>query len=326
MSTHMSTQISTHAERDAMYPEPSSGDANELAALMSDRAKPLFDRTSRMAIPPGSAFKTLTALALLESATVQPQTPFSCRGYLHDPDRQRCELFVRQGIGHGNVTLPDALAVSCNVYFFHFAGLMGPRPLFDWAERFGFGRPTGVDLPGEASGTLPCPENIRQLEGHAWRTADTQAMAVGQSSLRVTPLQMVRMIAAVGNGGWLLTPRVERGQGAEGRGTRGEGRERVAVSQRALREVREGLKRVVADPKGPAHDTVYLESTAIAGKTGTAETGEDRASHAWFIGYAPADEPKVAFVVVLEHAGDAATTAGPVAKRLVRRMEELGIL
>jgi penicillin-binding protein 2 len=324
------------ASAPAFDPNLFAGDDEErLTALLSDPSKPLFDRVSQMAIPPGSAFKTLTAVALLESGAVRPQTPFSCQGYLHHPDRQRCEIYVRQQIGHGEVTLADALAVSCNVYFFHFAGRMGPRPLIDWAERFGFGRPTGIDLPSEAAGTIPCPESIRDLEGHAWRTTDTQSMAVGQSSLTVTPLQMLRMMAAVANDGWLVTPHVARGQGAEargqgrrgeGRGARDEPRQRVAVSQRTLQAVREGLLRVVADPNGTAHGTVYLESTAIAGKTGTAETGEDRLSHAWFVGYAPADEPKVAFVVVLEHAGSAATSAGPIVKRLVVRMEQLGIL
>ena len=83
---------------------------------------------------------------------------------------------------------------------------------------------------------------------------------------------------------------------------------------------------MVADTNGTAHATVYLESIAIAGKTGTAETGEDRPSHAWFVGYVPADEPKLAFVIVLEHAGEAATAAGPLAKRLVLRMDQLGML
>jgi penicillin-binding protein 2 len=318
------------------------GDDERLAALFSDSSKPLFDRVSRMAIPPGSSFKTLTAIALLETGTVGPQTPLACRGYLHQPDQQRCELFVRQGIGHGEVTLGDALAVSCNVYFFHFAGRMGPRPLADWAGRFGFGRPTGIDLPGEAGGLVPGPETPRgrrsssspaQDDGETnaettsvpvrWRTVDTQSMAVGQSSLMVTPLQMVRMMAAVANGGWLVTPHLKRG---EGRGTRDEGRRKVAVSPLTLQAVRDGLRRVVADPKGTAYATVSLESTAIAGKTGTAETGGDQASHAWFVGYAPADDPKVAFVVVLEHAGGGGTAAGPVAKRLVVRMEQLGIL
>jgi penicillin-binding protein 2 len=305
----------------------SRGDGDELTALLADRANPLFDRASRMAIPPGSSFKTLTAVALLESAAVEPQTPFSCRGYLHQPDRQRCELFVRQGIGHGEVTLADALAVSCNVYFFHFVGQMGPRPLVDWAGRFGFGQPTGVDLPGEAAGTLPCPENIRDLEKRAWRTTDTQSMAVGQGSLTATPLQMLRMMAAVANGGRLVTPHVaKQGSGVRGQRPGGGGPDLVSLSPRTLDAIREGLRRVVADPKGTAHGTVYLASTAIAGKTGTAETGADQASHAWFVGYAPADEPKVAFVVVLEHAGDAATAAGPVVKRLVLRLEQLGML
>ncbi len=303
------------------------GGSEELEALMSDRATPLFDRTSRMAIPPGSTFKTLTAIALLESATVGPETSFTCQGYLHQPDRQRCKLYVRQGIGHGEVTLLDALAQSCNVYFFHFAESMGPRPLIDWAGRFGFGRPTGVDLPAEAPGMLPCPENIRDLEHHTWRTTDTQSMSVGQGSLTATPLQMVRMMAAIANGGRLVTPHVAK-EGS-GFGVQGSGEERryaIALSAHTLEAVREGLRRVVADPKGTAHATVYIESLPIAGKTGTAETGGDQASHAWFAGYAPIDEPKLAFVVVLEHAGEAATAAGPVAKRLVLRMEQLGLL
>ncbi len=313
---------------------------DELAALLADKSNPLFDRVCRMAIPPGSTFKVLTAAALLESTATDPQEPFFCQGYLHEPDRQRCQIYVREGVGHGEVALADALAVSCNVYFFHFAGLMGPRPLVDWAERFGFGRPTGVDLPSEAAGTLPCPENIRQLEGHAWATADTQAMAIGQGSLTTTPLQVLRMIAAVANGGKLVTPHVA--QGEQGSGFRVQAPTEanvqilnpeprtlnpdIGLSSRTLRVIRDGLRRVVADPEGTAHGTVFIESLAVAGKTGTAETGEDRASHAWFAGYVPADEPKLAFVVVLEHAGDAAIAAGPAAKRLVLRMEQLGLL
>jgi penicillin-binding protein 2 len=174
---------------------------------------------------------------------------------------------------------------------------------------------------------LPCPENIRDLEGHTWRTTDTQSMSVGQSSLTVTPLQMVRMMAAVANGGWLVTPHVAKeGSGFRVHGSGKDAQASVTLSPHTLEKVREGLRRVVADPKGTAHATVYIESLPIAGKTGTAETGGDQASHAWFAGYAPADEPKVAFVVVLEHAGEAASIAAPVAKRLVLRMEQLGLL
>ena len=307
------------------------GSSEELAAVLADKTHPLFDRVCRMVIPPGSTFKVLAAAALLESAATGPEERFTCQGYLQQPDRQRCDIYIRQGVGHGEVALADALAVSCNTYFFHFAGRMGPRPLVDWATRFGFGRPTGIDLPGEATGTLPCPENIGQLEGHAWRTADTQSMAVGQGSLTATPLQILCMMAAVANGGRLVTPHVARGVGGSPPTQRCEIRAPPAqpipeLQGKTLRSIREGLRRVVADPKGTAHGTLYIESLAVAGKTGTAETGADRASHAWFAGYVPAEEPKLALVVVLEHAGEAALAAGPVAKRLVLRMEQLGML
>ena len=306
-------------------------DAGQLAALFADPSKPLFNRVCSMAIPPGSTFKVVTAAALLESGTVDPRQPFFCQGYLHQPDRQRCEIYVGQGIGHGDVTLADALAVSCNVYFFHFAGLMGPRPLVEWAERFGFGRPTGVDLPGEAAGTLPAFESSSAARNPFRSNAMNSVlqMAIGQGSLTATPLQVLCMTAAVANGGRLVTPhvasRVRACTHAVGAGER-EDRVRASTHPTTLQAIREGLRRVVADPKGTAHGTVYIESIAVAGKTGTAETGGDRPSHAWFAGYAPADEPKLAFVVVLEYAGDAATAAGPVAKRLVLRMEELGLL
>jgi cell division protein FtsI/penicillin-binding protein 2 len=93
-----------------------------------------------------------------------------------------------------------------------------------------------------------------------------------------------------------------------------------------LAELREALQRAVADPQGVAHASVCLESMAVAGKTGTAATGKGRAEHAWFVGYVPADQPRYVLVVALEHSGDAAATAGPVAKRLVVRMQELGLL
>ncbi|MEN6406898.1 MAG: penicillin-binding transpeptidase domain-containing protein [Thermoguttaceae bacterium] len=296
----------------------SGGCSEQVASVLADRSHPLLNRAVQMAIPPGSTFKIVTAVALLESPGFDPQKSFFCQGFLSRPDRQRCEIFVREGIGHGDVTLADALCTSCNVYFFHFADRLGPEPLTACAARFGFGRPTGVDLPGEASGTLPSPDNIAKLEGHAWRKSDTQSLAIGQGSLTVTPMQMACMMASVANGGDRVVPHVTD----EGRGARDGGRNDTG----SMRVLRDGLRRVVSDPRGTAHATVDLSSTAIAAKTGTAETGEGRPSHAWFVGYAPADDPKLVFVVVLENAGDAATAAGPIAKRLVVRMEQLGLL
>jgi penicillin-binding protein 2 len=294
-------------------------------ALLSDPASPLFHRAIQMALPPGSVFKTLTAVALLESGGLDPAAPFACRGYLKQPDRQRCAIFVQRGAGHGDVSLAEALAESCNVYFFHHAERMPPETLVDWARRFGFGQPTGVDLSAEVPGAAPSPETIRRLEGHDWRTSDTLAMSIGQGSLTATPLGVARMMAAVANGGLLVTPHVVRSRG-DAAASVPPPRPIPGLSYATLATVRTGLRRAVTDEKGTAHATLDLEQVSIAGKTGTAVTGEGRDDHAWFAGYLPADRPRYAVVVVIEHGGNAAMAACPLAKRLVLKMLETGVV
>ena len=286
----------------------------------NDPERPLFDRAVQMALPPGSVFKTLTAVAMLHSAGFDPRQSFECQGYLHTPDRQRCAIYRHWGMGHGPTTLTDALARSCNVYFMHWAEQLGPAPIVDWAERFGFGARTGIGLPGEAAGHLPTG---------ATKKIDATELAIGQGALTVTPLQVVRMMAAVANGGELVTPHVASAQGMAApyddalfdfgppRAIAGLDRARVAM-------VREGLRRVTTDPEGTGYEAFHALGVDVSGKTGTAETGSGAPEHAWFAGYAPANAPKLAFVVVLEHAGDASATAAPAAARLVEKLQSAG--
>ena len=302
-------------------------DSFRRAALLADEGHPLFHRAIQMALPPGSVFKTLTAVALLESAGLDPAATFYCRGYLKRPDQQRCAIYVRHGVGHGNVTLADALAQSCNVYFSHHAQSLPPEALVDWSRRFGFGQATGIDLPGEARGILPSPETIEKLQGHRWQTADTQAMAVGQGALTATPLQIARMMAAVANGGLLVMPHVVSHAGRTSGSVSGPAPQPIpGLTYSTLAAVRAGLSRTVADKQGTAHDALYLEQVAIAGKTGTAEISDDRPEHAWFAGYVPAEKPRYAIVIVLERAGNSSTAACPLTKRLVLKMIEAGML
>jgi penicillin-binding protein 2 len=302
-------------------------DSSRREGLLADPAHPLFHRAIQMALPPGSVFKTVTAVALLESAGLDPAATFYCRGYLKQPDRQRCAVYVRHGTGHGDVTLAEALAESCNVYFFHHAEKLSPQALVDWTRRLGFGQPTGVDLPDEACGRVPTPDMIGRLEGHGWHLADTQAMSVGQGSLTATPLQVARMMAAVANGGLLVAPHVARRVGPDRVASAGPPLQPVpGLTYATLATIRAGLLRTVADTEGTAHGSLYLEQISIAGKTGTAVIGAGLPEHAWFAGYVPADRPRYALVVVLERAGNAATAACPVAKRLVLRMLETGLL
>ncbi len=317
-----------------------AGADDSVRSLLTAPSHPLIDRAAAMAIPPGSVFKVVTAAALVESGAVEPHEPLFCQGYLHRPDRWRCALYRREGIGHGDVALADALAVSCNVYFFHHAAHLGPRALIDWAMRFGFGRPTGVDLPQESAGVLPTPLSIRDLEAHGWHTGDTMALAIGQGSLQATPLQVARMIAAVANGGMLVTPHLVGGLGLRelsgGRTTADLASEEdpirvprpqpmAGLTPSTLATIREGLRRVVADSDGTAHGAMWMESITVAGKTGTAETESGEGDHAWFAGYVPAEAPRVALVVALEHAGNAEQSAAPIARRLVTRLDELGL-
>ena len=319
--------------------DPSAFADSDSAAIeryLKDPSHPLFDRTVQMAIPPGSVFKTVTAVALMHQPGFDPGRPVDCQGYLNSPESRRCMIYRRFGVGHGPVTLTDALAQSCNVYFFHHADQLGLAPLVEWGRRFGFGERAGIDLPSEAAGHLASadpslPDRQRRQRDEA------ESLAIGQGALTATPLQIVRMMAAIANGGQIVTPhagaRLALATSTTDDPSSGDAlpdieflapRAIPGLDPKKLDIVREGLRKVVSDSKGTGHATVALDGLDIAGKTGTAETGDGSADHAWFAGYAPAESPRVAFVIVLEHAGDAAATAGPVAKRLVEQLRESG--
>ena len=302
-----------------------NGTPDERHAIEADPKFPLYPRLHKMTLPPGSVFKALTATAMLQGGKRQAHDPFDCQGYLDHPNKRRCLPFVHQGVGHGPVDMTLAMAQSCNVYFFNGAREIGGRRLLDSAAQFGFGQPTGVDLPIESAGNLPA------------MPCDFLGVAIGQAALTVTPLQIVRMMGAIANGGELLTPRLARRSGstvvseespAESASTlllAPQTRSIPGVSSQTLAAVRQGLEQVVAHPRGTGYKTVRMPEVAIAGKTGTAEArgGQD---HAWFAGYVPADHPRYALVVVLERGGSGGRMAGPLAKKLVQAMLKEGVI
>lgn len=297
--------------------------------VLADSRKPLFHRATEMALPPGSVFKVLSAIAFIESGGLDPGRPFHCRGYLDDPDRYRCLIYRNFGVSHGDLNLTDALARSCNVYFFDAARRIGATPLSEWGSRFGFGRPTGIDLPGERGGNLPVFAAPQGSDRRAARSnGDALQLAIGQARLTTTPMQIARLMAAVANGGRLVVPRMVDSAGpANVISSGGDHLSAAASAQRipelslsTLEAVRRGLVQVVADSHGTGYKTVRLPDVTIAGKTGTAEPGGGKPDHAWFAGYVPADRPKIAFVVVLENAGSGGHAAGPVARKLVQAL------
>jgi penicillin-binding protein 2 len=308
-------------------------DSQRWQSLVADPRRPFYPRVTALTAPPGSVFKVLTAVAALEEEVIQPDSEFHCRGYLNRPDQLRCMIFRQHGQSHGDVNVSDALCESCNVFFFEAARKLGDEPLRRWSERFGFGAPTGADIPGEASGRLPRgPVGGRRTRD----PGSTMQLAIGQSSLLVSPLQVARMMAAIANGGSLVAPRFAHApppstpgpaiqlssfESVEPLSTS----KKLELSARTIAVIRESLERVVEDPQGTGR-AAAVAGVRVAGKTGTAETGGGQPDHAWFAGYVPADRPRVAFVVMLEHAGSGGRTAGPVAREFVEALVSNGVV
>ena len=309
-------------------------------AAVGDPRKPFYPRATQMALPPGSVFKAATAVALLESGASEPQAAIHCQGYLDRPDQHRCLTYRHYGFGHGSVDLGDALCRSCNVYFFTGARRAGAEQLVAWATKLGMGQPTGIDLPSETGGHLPSPRRAGSISDRSprWYIGDTLGLAIGQSSLTVTPLQMARLMAAIANEGALVTPHLVSSSGPvsiESAASALDARPVFAhpeptpidgLNSETLAAIRAGLYRVVHDSQGTGYHSVRLSEVAIAGKTGTAEVGGGRPDHAWFVGYVPAENPRYAFAIVLEHGGSGGKVAGPVAREFVKSLLEVGLL
>ncbi len=287
----------------------------EWLALVRDPRAPLMNRALQSQYAPGSVFKVVVTAAGLQEGALTPADRTYCNGQFplgawtfHD---------WKEG-GHGHVDLRAALAHSCNVFFYQAGLKVGPALMARYARAFGLGAVAGVDLGGEKPGLVPWAEGLRGRRG--WQAGETVNMAIGQGRLLVTPLQVARMMAAVANGGVLWKPRlvhrVERADGslAYASPTRATGR--VDLSGVVLGFLRAALADAVAEGTGTA---ARLPGFPVAGKTGTAQSAVRDAKipdHAWFASYAPADDPQVVVVVLVERGGKGGQVAAPIARRI----------
>ncbi|QDT16893.1 peptidoglycan D,D-transpeptidase FtsI family protein [Alienimonas californiensis] len=296
-------------------------DPDRWADLRSDPRAPLLDRVTAAALPPGSVFKPVIVAAALEEGVVFGDGSIECRGYLDRPERHRCACFIQEEVGHGYVKPADALCRSCNVWCFDAADRLGPADVRHWANAFGFGVAPGTGLPGERAGSVLPVDDKKVSRDLLIETG------VGQGEVTATPLQVCRMTAAIANGGRLVIPQVALPVSPSPPGGApsvlappgGDG-EAVELSDRTWLALRSGMDRAVNDPLGTAYGHARSKRLRVAGKTGTAQVGGDRPSHAWFAGYGTlpgADRPAVAVCVMLEHGGSGGADAGPVARDLL---------
>jgi len=307
-----------------LFSPPRDGREREekLRALLNDPRKPLLNRAIAAQYPLGSVMKTLIAAVALEKGVVSTSDIFECPGYIVEGGQKfHCD----DSRAHGTVNLLQGIRRSCNVAFMQIGARVGVEELAPYARRI-FGRRTGVDLPGEAAGIFPDRAWRSQAYAHnpaarTWTKGNDYLLAIGQGQFCATVIQTVVLLAAVANGGSVVTPRLWLDGATPPLRSLG-------VSQANLAIVRQGLEEVVSVGRPGERGTAYSPfheqgpelAIRVAGKTSTAEHRKGAEPHAWFAGYAPADNPQVAFAVMLEEAGHGGAVAAPLAYRILREV------
>lgn len=306
---------------------------DEWQALSKDPRHPLLNRCIGAAYPPGSTYKPIVALAGLKEGAVTPETTFNCPGYLQFGDRKyRCW----RDAGHGSVDIERALIESCDVYFYQTGLRLGVDRIAHYANMFGLGEKSGIGLSGEHPGLIPSTTWKKKATGVPWQKGETISISIGQGFDLVTPLQLAVAYGAIGNGGKLWQPYVVRrieGHTAEDTDDiHGKLRSKIAVEQRYFDVVRKGLTGVVESDRGTGK-LIRDKAYQTAGKTGTAQVvrvadnvnrklverlaKEKHRDHAWFVGYAPADDPKIVVAAIVEHGAHGATAAAPLVQKVI---------
>ena len=301
-------------------------------SLIENPDRPLNNKAIQGEYPPASTYKTINAMAGLEEGIIDENDTIFCPGHYRFGKRSyRC---WRRG-GHGSVDLKKALAESCDVYFYQVGERLGIDRLAWYAKASGLGSRTGIELDHEGKGLVPTAGWKKKRYGIPWQPGETLSVAIGQGFNLATPLQMAVFTGAVANGGVRYRPtlvkRVVSGDGEEIRGNVPHVAGRLPVSAATLELVKQGLWEVVQGERGTAR-IARLKDTDISGKTGTAqvvnretiEESEEGATarkfldHAWFVAYAPSENPQLAIAVIIEHGEHGSSAAAPVARELVK--------
>ena len=305
----------------------------EWLALSRSPEHPLLNRCIGAAYPPGSTYKPVVALGALKEGAVTQDTNFSCPGYLQFADRKyRCW----RDRGHGSIDVEHALVQSCDVYFYQAGLRLGVDRIALYANMLGLGERSGIGLGGELPGLIPTSAWKKKATGVPWQKGETLSISIGQGFDLATPLQMANAYATIANGGKLWQPyAVGRIEGATAEDTddiKSKLRRKITVDNKYLDIVRRGLLGVVQDERGTGHaarDKRFL----VAGKTGTAQVvrvadGVNRKllerftkakdkDHAWFVGYAPANDPKIVVAAIVEHGSHGGSVAAPMVQKVI---------
>ncbi len=294
---------------------------------------PLNNRALRGQYPPGSTIKPFMALAGLNYNTRSPGRTISDPGYFNLPGSSHQYRDWKKG-GHGSVDMFKSIVISCDTYYYGLATEMGIDNIFNYLSRFGFGKKTGIDLEGETSGLLPSQEWKMKRYKEKWYAGDTVSVGIGQGYNLVTPMQLAHATATLANNGVAYLPHLVRevrsSRSNESRSIENKPELDLKINPAHLDLVRRAMV-AVNQPGGTAAQAAAGAPYRIAGKTGTAQVigmkqgekyiesqvQERHRDHAWFIAFAPADQPRIALAVLAENGGHGGSTAAPIARKVM---------
>ncbi|MCX5807340.1 MAG: penicillin-binding protein 2 [Proteobacteria bacterium] len=286
--------------------------------IITDKMHPLLNRVTQGKYPPGSTFKIVSAMKVLEEGLINEKTGFSCRGGFFFGNR----IFKcwKKG-GHGSVSIHRGIVESCDVFFYNVGLKLGVDRIHEMSEIIGLGKITGIDLPGEINGLVPSTAWKQKAYGQPWYEGETVSVSIGQGAVCLTPIQLVQLSAFVANEGVNFKPQiVNRIVSSEGKTIKTFEpvmNANAKFKKDVFRIVKEGMQGVVNEPSGTAYGS-RLQNINMSGKTGTAqsvgEKGKNLGDHAWFIAFAPAEEPTISISVLVEHGGHGSSVSAPIAK------------
>ena len=293
----------------------------------NNEAKPLVNKAIQNSYSPGSTFKMITAIAGLESGVIDVNTKINDTGVYHKYGiSMNCWYYTDYHRGHGYVNVSEAIEKSCNYFFYETGDRMGIDQLAKFAKYFGLGGRTGIELRGETSGVLANRENKEKMhpDDPNWNPGNTLNAAIGQGDNEFSPLQMARYISMLANGGHKIdvsiVKTVRNADGSEVSreeinqfvskklGLEEEAEEDITINQKNLDAVLAGMKSVTSDTGGTAYVRFKDFNISVGGKTGSAEAPGNKV-HAWFVGFAPFENPEIAIVVMVENGGHGNYTA-----------------
>jgi penicillin-binding protein 2 len=284
---------------------------DKVAGVLDDRSLPMFNRAISGAFHPGSVYKPIVAIAAIEEEKIDAKFIYHDTGFIQIGEYLFRNWYLTQyGGTEGDIGVVRAMARSTDTFFYKIGEYLGIDKIHEWSQTFGLGSKTGIDIPGEVAGLVPSAEWKMRVKGERWFLGNTYHVSIGQGDLAVTPLEMHAAIAAVASNGRLCRPTIAGEVGCRD----------LNVRQTSFELVRKGMEDA-CKPGGTGFTFFNFEKASeglvkVACKTGTAETGDGKTTHAWFVAFAPADNPEIVATVLVEKGGEGSREAGPIAREI----------